>query len=101
MAVGGYMLELVSPNCTRVSFYCNVDAKLVLPSSILNMVTGSLIHMIVSYMEKMAQTVRDPKSKYYPRFELHKEVYDDVRGIIVESFGEDGVKEVKEEEKSN
>ena len=93
LSIGGYMLELVSPQCTRVSFFCHIDAKLVMPNSILNFVTGRIIHMVVSSMEKMAKSVRKPKSKFLPRIASHPEIYEDVKSIVSECFGEDAVTE--------
>mgnify|MGYP001024581816 CR=1 FL=1 len=63
--MGGYMLELLGPTTTRVSFFCNVDPKIsVVPTSLMNFMTSKLIHVVIGKMEQAAKDTRKPNSKW-------------------------------------
>ncbi len=87
MHLGGYMLEILSKTTTRISFYTNLDPELaVIPTSLLNHVTGKLVHTIVEKMEDMAKNVQNPKYRYAARRSEKSEIYDDVQKIVDQVF---------------
>lgn len=73
---GGFVLDLVEENLTRVTFMMNVDPKLYLPNWLINWVCGKMFWVLLYQIQKVAESCCDPKSPYVERRKLQPEVYD-------------------------
>jgi hypothetical protein len=99
MSFGGFMLKPISLNRTQVSFYTNVDPQVSLPTSLLNMVTGKMIHTLLPTMEQWAPKTKDPEGEWAKERAKRELVYNDVQTKI-ERFFQDEIeaeKRAKEE----
>ena len=100
MSEGGFMLKPKSRGETEVAFYTNVDPQLSLPSSLLNMLSGQLIHTILSRMEHHSHKTIGADSAWAPLIAEHKCVYDDVRKAVDSFFINEAPVESTEEQKN-
>jgi len=83
MEHAGYLIEILSPTQTRLSFYANVDIKMgFLPTWLLNIATKTLVQMIVRSIEDAAKSVNDPAKPWVQRMQMHEAVYRELRAIL-------------------
>lgn len=92
LKVGGFHIQYVSPESTRVSGVFNVDPKLdFIPTSLINWVSGKIVHWFLYYIAKAAQfDLDDPTDVYTAAIKANPRFYDHIKGIL------DNVPEVRE-----
>lgn len=95
MSHGGFMLKPKSLGETEVSFYTNVDPQLALPTSLLNMITGKMIHTLLPTMQQWAPKTQGADSPWQADRANRTLVFTDVQNAL-EMFFEEEIKERKE-----
>jgi hypothetical protein len=76
-SIGGFFLEAVAANETRVAFFMNADPHIPhLPPAIINYVSGKMIWVLLWQMGRAAGKAKDPTSCYHDRKQQRPDVYE-------------------------
>lgn len=74
--IGGFLIELLTPERCLVSFILNINPNLsAIPPGLMNFVSGRLMWVLLHEMQKAAVRSRKPDGAYAERRKQHKQIY--------------------------